>query len=106
MAGRLHPVHYTGLRIGELRALRWRDVDFANATLQVRRNAPTSAPADFVARTATVGDGLADMRIGAQHRIALRIALDESRDREDALRAAGATHVMGELHAAGGLFLS
>jgi integrase len=31
---------YTGLRQGELRALRWRDVDFAAATIHVRRNLP------------------------------------------------------------------
>jgi integrase len=37
---------YTGLRFGELRALRWRDVDWTGRNLHVRRNAPSSAPAD------------------------------------------------------------
>jgi integrase len=36
---------YTGLRLGELRALRWRDIDWTGAVVHVRRNAPTSAPA-------------------------------------------------------------
>lgn len=31
---------YTGLRTGELRALRWRDIDFAAATIHVRSNMP------------------------------------------------------------------
>jgi integrase len=31
---------FTGLRLGEVRALRWRDVDFAAATVHVRRNLP------------------------------------------------------------------
>ena len=34
---------YTGLRLGELRALRWRDIDFVNATVHVRRNLPVHA---------------------------------------------------------------
>lgn len=34
---------FTGLRVGELRALRWEDVDFANGVLRVRRNLPSRA---------------------------------------------------------------
>ncbi|HEX2125318.1 MAG TPA: site-specific integrase [Thermoleophilaceae bacterium] len=39
---------YTGLRLGELRALRWRDVDFVNATLHVRRDLPVGATKEKV----------------------------------------------------------
>ena len=41
---------YTGLRFGELRALRWRDVDTDGRNLHVRRNAPTSSPAGSARR--------------------------------------------------------
>jgi integrase len=34
---------FTGLRFGELRALRFRDVDFVNAAIRVRRNLPVGA---------------------------------------------------------------
>jgi integrase len=36
---------YTGLRFGELRDLRWRDIDWDGRIVHVRRNTPTSAPA-------------------------------------------------------------
>jgi integrase len=36
---------YTGLRLGELRALRWRDIVWRDSIVHVRLNAPTSAPA-------------------------------------------------------------
>ncbi|MBA3261522.1 MAG: tyrosine-type recombinase/integrase [Thermoleophilaceae bacterium] len=39
---------YSGLRLGELRALRWRDVDFVNATIHVRRNLPVHATEEKV----------------------------------------------------------
>ncbi|HYM80605.1 MAG TPA: site-specific integrase [Candidatus Limnocylindria bacterium] len=34
---------FTGLRLGELRGLRWRDVNFANRIVHVRRNVPAHA---------------------------------------------------------------
>lgn len=42
-AGLYRVAAYSGLRIGELRALRWRDIDFTNATIHVRRNLPVQA---------------------------------------------------------------
>ena len=39
---------YTGLRFGELRALRWRHIDFLNASLHVRRNLPAHATVEKV----------------------------------------------------------
>ena len=41
---------YTGLRLGELRALRWRDVVWADRLVHVRLNAPSSAPAGSAER--------------------------------------------------------
>lgn len=36
---------YTGLRLGELRALKWIDIDQRSSALRVARNAPATAPA-------------------------------------------------------------
>ena len=37
---------FTGLRLGELRALRWRDIDFTNRIVHVRRNRPAGGVED------------------------------------------------------------
>jgi integrase len=39
---------FTGLRIGELRALRWRDIDFAGCLIHVRRNLPHGSKVERV----------------------------------------------------------
>jgi integrase len=41
---------YTGLRLGELRALRWRDINVQDRILHVELNAPTSGPQGAAAR--------------------------------------------------------
>ncbi len=41
---------YTGLRFGELRDLRWRDIDWDGRIVHVRRNTPTSAPAGVTSK--------------------------------------------------------
>jgi integrase len=50
---------FTGLRLGELRALRWRDVDFAGRLVHVRRNLPRSEerrPKGRLARSVPLAD--------------------------------------------------
>lgn len=56
---------------------------------------------------ASIGDGLADMRHGAAHDLALRVGVLYQPDRPgpQALRDAGATHLACDLHAAGELVL-
>jgi integrase len=46
---------YTGLRLGELRSLRWRDVDFSGQAVRVVRNAPTSIAASRAVRAPKSG---------------------------------------------------
>jgi integrase len=41
---------YTGLRFGELRDLRWRDIDWEGRIVHVRRNTPSSAPAGVTSK--------------------------------------------------------
>jgi integrase len=54
---------YTGLRTGELRALRWRDIDFLAATVHVQRNKPAGgeegAPKSGKARSVPLIDDAA-----------------------------------------------
>lgn len=46
---------YTGLRLGELRALRWHDLDFEGQVVRVRRNLPVTAPAGTREKTPKSG---------------------------------------------------
>jgi integrase len=63
---------YTGLRTGELRALRWRDVDFANSTIHVRTNMPVGgeekAPKSDQIRSAPLMDDAARALDGLSRR--------------------------------------
>jgi len=45
IAAAINVAAYTGLRTGELRALRWRDVNFAGASIRVQRNMPAGGDA-------------------------------------------------------------
>jgi integrase len=48
---------YTGLRVGELRALRWRDIDFTGQAVRVSRNRPTSHPSGELDQAPKSGRG-------------------------------------------------
>ena len=55
-----------------------------------------TAEPGWTLRSATVGDSPADMRLGAEHGVRVRIGVDRDGD-PDALIAAGATHVVTSL---------
>jgi integrase len=63
---------YTGLRTGELRALRWRDIDFLAANVHVRRNMPAGgeegAPKSGKARSVPLMDDAARVLDGLSRR--------------------------------------
>lgn len=90
---------YTGLRTGELRALRWRDVDFASATIHVRSNKPVGgkekAPKSDQVRSVPLMDDAARALDGLSRRALFtsphdRVFVNEAGGmlREDALRDA------------------
>jgi integrase len=72
---------FTGLRTGELRALRWRDVDFAGAVLHVRSNKPAGveekAPKSYKVRSVP----LMDLAAGALDRLSRRDSFTGPDDR-------------------------
>ena len=57
---------------------------------------PDAPDPSWTSRAVTVGDSPQDMRLGAEHRVPIRIGVDRSGDPR-ALFAAGATHVVNAL---------
>jgi len=74
---------FTGLRLGELRALRWQDVDFATRTVHVRRNLPSGAyDADRVPKSGKVRSlPLMDQAAAALDALSRRGELTQPEDR-------------------------
>lgn len=78
---------YTGLRTGELRALRWRDVDFLAASVHVRRNMPAGgeegAPKSGKPRSVPLADDAARALDGLSRREGFTGPNDRVFGRED-----------------------
>lgn len=81
---------YTGLRQGELRALRWRDIDFANATVHVRRSLPAHGEEKIPKGKRVRSLPLWDQAAAAVERLSRRGYLTRPDDRVFASPAAGA----------------